>query len=156
MVTADRPFIHLDSGSSAHCYSDGQTVLKIARIGQSQKLAEARLQQFKDVLEQEYITGRPLRQYLRRHIPAIQDFFGRSLKMYRATGLVPDLLPDIMPDPTGGMLLTGKYHYRSSANVLMIGDKPVLIDTILNRSLRNRVTGSLLSALVARRIKSLL
>lgn len=178
-------FTPLGNGVNSHCFTDRKIVLKLTPVGsdknQAQKkfnLLKGEYELFRDYLgeyvleshlfvyrnskewavgiEQEFIKGTPLRRSLNAKIPAVQDFFQRNLHLYVETGFIPDLLPDIMIDLSGGIYLVGKYTYRSGPNVYLVENKPILVDSTLNKSLRNRFTGPILRALVALRIKSLM
>lgn len=175
----------IGGGFSSQCLRDERRVIKVIRVGSKEKRAVARLGMLSDeygqmrafldthaletdfrlgnysgewIIEigQQYIDGAPLRKSLDARNPAQRDFFQRSLKMYNQTGLVPDLVPDIMPDLSGGIYINGRYTYRSGPNVLLVEGSPVLVDTTLSRSLRNKAVGPVLRFLVARKIERIL
>lgn len=175
----------LDKGCNSQCFTDGQKVIKLTSAGAIQDEAQKKYQQMVSEyellkrylgeyahdtslslqrdsvqwvvrIEQDYVEGTPLRMSLHSKNPAITDFFYRSLHLYKETGVLPDLLPDIMPDPTGGIYINGKFTYRSQHNVLLVGDSPLLIDTTLNKSLRGRFLAPPLRALMAFQIRRLL
>lgn len=172
----------LDKGNNSICLTDGKKVIKLIRAGTSENDAQRRYQQmlneygiFKEYLEgythnssffldksssgwivgieQSFVTGTPLRRSLSSMNPAVVDFFNKTLHLYEERGQVPDLLPDLIFDPTGGVYLTGKFTYTSGCNVLMVENSPILIDTTLNKSLRSRIWGPILRPVIAARIR---
>lgn len=181
----DHTFLPLRGGVNSRCYTDGHLVVKLVAGGKDEQATQRMLQLlrgeyqlFKEYLgdyvleseffascdqekwivriEQDFASGYPLRQSLKARNPAVYDFFQRNLHLYRQKGVVPDLLPDIMYDPSGGMMLTGKFTYRSGPNVFIVEGKPLLVDSTLNKSLRNKIYGVPLKAMLVWRIKSLL
>lgn len=175
----------LDTGANSQCLTDGSRVVKVTKCGMDEERAQARLDRLKDeyrqiklhlgtmaldsefslvndakgwllCIAQEHKSGRPLRNSLNPRNPSQRDFFERILCLYQQTRLVPDVLPDIMPDPFGGIYFTGRYTYLSGPNVFLVEGSPTLVDTTLNRILRSRITGPILKALVAKRIELLL
>lgn len=172
-------------GGSFSCFTDGKRVIKFTKAGSSEAKAYEKYHQISGeyqllkkylggyVLEseisleerqdgwvvgigQDFVSGTPLRKSLSSKNPLIHDFFDKSLSMYKDTGLVPDLLPDIMWDPSLGIYLTGKYTYRSGVNVLMVDEQPKLIDVAFTRWIRRKVAGFVVRSLVARKLSSLL
>lgn len=177
--------INIAGGFSAVCFIDGDKVIKITEPKTKPQQAVAKLailqreydlmqqflgnniiptefkirygnKKFYIQLTQPLVKGEPLRQNLNPTDPLQRDFFEKCLSLYESEGITPDLIPDIMPDPSLGMKLKGKYTYRSGPNVYLVNGVPTLIDTTLNRGLRHAVTGPLLSFLIASKVESLL
>jgi hypothetical protein len=177
--------IRIAGGFSSVCFTDGSNIQKNVDVGLTPKKALKRLSKLESEyilmksflgenvldtsfklgidnrrfvvrLQQKYLTGIPLREVLNPNDPKQNSFLRKCLNLYNSEGIIPDIIPDIMPDPSMGITLTKKYTYRSGPNVLLVDENPILIDTTLNRGLRNPITGPLFSSLIALRIKDLL
>lgn len=178
-------FKPIGRGYSSQCLTDGIRVLKLSPAGHTETQAQNKLKQMQAEyslirsyldnyvqesgffltqntsewlvgIDQEIVAGTPLRASLREYNSAVEEFLGKCLNMYENTRQVPDLIPDIMPDPSLSVYFSGKFTFLSGPNVLLIDNTPRLVDTTYNRTLRHPLTAPILRSLVARRIRELL